>query len=134
MIDETFMVKAGGLVLRIKVIEDTQGPLRMCASKGVASDADSLSSSEEVGEDCVDVDCDLEAEEMVGASGMMVGGMLGSKGVEVGTSLSSISGEGAADMVLEENSSDSHLHGISIPIVLKSQEFSDESKGGGDSC
>lgn len=59
LIGETFMVKASDLVLRLQVIEDTQGPLRICTSRMVASEFGSLS-SEEVDEDRDDVDADSE--------------------------------------------------------------------------
>lgn len=93
------------------------------------SDVDSLSLEVEVEEDYVDEDCESEAEETVGVDGIGVRGKLGSKGVEDGTSFSNINGEGAVDMVLEVNPSDSRLHGISIPIVLEAQDSFDESKG-----
>lgn len=135
LIDETFMVKAGGLMLRLKVIEDTQGPLRICTPRRMVGDASSLSLKEEVDEDCDGEDCDSEAEEVVGVGGTVGCGKLGSKGVEVGTiiipSLSNINDDGTIDMVLGDNSSDSRLHGIYNPILLETHEISDESKGVG---
>lgn len=61
LINETLSVRICGLVVKLKVVEDTQGPLRVCATNKYAKDIGSVSS----GEDSDDHgDCDmLKADE-----------------------------------------------------------------------
>lgn len=42
LIDEKLMVYVGDLVMKLKVLEDTQGPLRICVSKRSNSEVGSL--------------------------------------------------------------------------------------------
>lgn len=56
------MVKAGGLMLRMKVIKDFNETFKMKVTEREMSDEELLSSEMEVEDDFVDVDCESEAE------------------------------------------------------------------------
>ncbi|XP_058776480.1 uncharacterized protein LOC131650787 [Vicia villosa] len=56
LISESLMVKAGGLFLRLRVVEDTQGPFPFYVSKGMDGEAERVSSEEEVDDDSVGVE------------------------------------------------------------------------------